>query len=78
MEFTSYRYLVDQRWLKQWKIYSGFDSWNQENAGKEAVNPGPVDNSNLLKSMYNKFPFVYTVKPAILVKYGATVTVWCH
>ena len=43
------RYLVDQRWLKQWKKYSGFDSWDQYHAGSEAVNPGPVDNSNLFK-----------------------------
>ena len=43
------RYLVDHRWLKQWKKYVGFDSWDQYHAGNEAANPGPVDNGNLFK-----------------------------
>ena len=44
-----YRYLVDQKWFKQWKKYVGFDSWDQQSAGNEAANPGPVDNGNLFK-----------------------------
>ena len=43
------RYLVDQKWLKQWKKYVGFDAWEQFSAGKDSANPGPVDNSNLFK-----------------------------
>ena len=43
------RYLVDQRWLKQWKKYSGFESWDLRSAGKQEAHPGPVDNVNLLK-----------------------------
>ena len=43
------RYLVNQRWLKQWKKYVGFDSWDQYSAGNETANPGPVDNGNLFK-----------------------------
>lgn len=45
-----YRYLVDQRWLKQWKRYTGYDSWDQYHAGNEDAKPGPLDNSCLFKS----------------------------
>ena len=43
------RYLVDMRWMKQWKKYVGYDQWDQSLAGQETANPGPVDNSNLFK-----------------------------
>ena len=43
------RYLVDQRWLKQWKKYSGFESWDLRSAGKQEAHPGPIDNVNLFK-----------------------------
>ncbi len=46
---SSYRrYLVDIRWIKQWKKYVGYDIWDQSSAGKESAYPGPLDNSNLL------------------------------
>ena len=43
------RYLVDQKWFKQWKKYVGFDSMDQYSAGNEAANPGSIDNGNLFK-----------------------------
>ena len=43
------RYLVDQRWLKQWKKYVGFESWDLRSVGKQEAHPGPADNVNLLK-----------------------------
>ena len=43
------RYLVDVRWMKQWKKYVGYDQWDQSNAGLDSANPGPIDNSNLFK-----------------------------
>ena len=43
------RYLVDQRWLTQWKINAGFDSWDQWKSGIEIGDPGPLDNLNLFK-----------------------------
>ncbi|XP_070193299.1 ubiquitin carboxyl-terminal hydrolase 15-like isoform X2 [Littorina saxatilis] len=42
-------FLVDIRWFKQWKKYVGYDSWDTLNAGDETYNPGPIDNSALLK-----------------------------
>ena len=45
------RYLVDQKWFKQWKKYTGFDSWDQHTAGEPGSNPGPIDNSILFKGM---------------------------
>ena len=44
------RYLVDQKWLKQWKKYTGFDSWDQHSAGETSAHPGPINNNNLFKS----------------------------
>ena len=44
------RYLVGGGWIRQWKKYVGYDKGDQYDAGKESANPGPVDNSNLLKS----------------------------
>ena len=49
------RYLVDQRWFKQWKIYVGYDYWDQWNTGIKIRNPGPVDNGRLFKG--NKLIF---------------------
>ena len=35
--------------MKQWKKYVGYDMWDQNLAGQESANPGPIDNSNLFK-----------------------------
>ena len=43
------RYLIDIRWMKQWKMFVGYNQWDQSNAGVETANPGPIDNSNLFK-----------------------------
>ena len=43
------RYLVDCHWLKQWKKFVGFDTWDQYGLGAELNNPGPIDNSSLLE-----------------------------
>lgn len=43
------RYLVDTKWLKQWKKYVGFDSWDSFSAGDQSANPGPIDNKTLFK-----------------------------
>ena len=48
--YIYYRYLVDVRWMKQWKKYVGYDQWDQSYAGQEAANPGPVDNESLIKA----------------------------
>ena len=45
-----WRYLVDCRWLKQWKKYVGYDTWDQFGVGEELNNPGPIDNSSLFAS----------------------------
>ncbi|ESO84311.1 hypothetical protein LOTGIDRAFT_132462 [Lottia gigantea] len=42
-------YLLDTKWYKQWKKYVGYDNWDSGNAGEESANPGPIDNSPLLK-----------------------------
>ncbi|XP_014770306.1 ubiquitin carboxyl-terminal hydrolase 15 isoform X1 [Octopus bimaculoides] len=42
-------YLVDTKWLKQWKKYVGFDSWDSYSAGDQSANPGPIDNKTLFK-----------------------------
>ena len=41
------RYLIDQRWWKQWKKYVGYDTENPFVAGEEINDPGPIDNSSL-------------------------------
>lgn len=43
------RYLVGNRWFKQWKKYVGFDCWEKYQMGDQNVYPGPVDNSGVLK-----------------------------
>ena len=42
---VSVRYLVDVKWMKQWKKYVGYDQRDQKFAGQEAANPGPLDNT---------------------------------
>ena len=46
------RFLVDMRWMKQWKKYIGYDQWDQSSAGLASANPGPIDNSNLFKGLH--------------------------
>ena len=46
---TTPRFLVDIRWMKQWKKYVGYDLQDQSSAGEESANPGPLDNSRLFK-----------------------------
>ena len=43
------RFLVDVKWLKQWKKYVGYDQWDQYHVGQVSANPGPIDNANLFK-----------------------------
>ena len=43
------RYLVDIRWLKQWKKYVGYDAWDQSSFGQTSASPGPLDNSVLFR-----------------------------
>ncbi|XP_072026570.1 ubiquitin carboxyl-terminal hydrolase 4-like [Amphiura filiformis] len=42
-------FLIDSKWFKQWKKYVGFDSWDAYNMGNSSFNPGPIDNSGLIK-----------------------------
>lgn len=51
-EFIS-RYLLEHKWFKQWKKYVGFDTWETLDTGEPTANPGPIDNSALLKGSYN-------------------------
>ena len=44
-----FRYLIDIRWLKQWKKYVGYDPWDQLAYGLASANPGPLDNSALFR-----------------------------
>ena len=46
-----YRYLVDVRWMRQWKKYVGFDTWDRSQVGEDSANPGPIDNKSLLAGM---------------------------
>ena len=50
--YDIFRYLIDVRWLKQWKKYVGFESWQQEHMGSQDAHPGPMDNSCLFKGMH--------------------------
>ena len=43
------RFLVDVKWLKQWKKYVGYDQWDKYHVGQVSANPGPIDNANLFK-----------------------------
>lgn len=47
VHFCLSRYLIDNRWFKQWKKYVGFDSWDMYNVGEHNMFPGPIDNSGL-------------------------------
>ena len=40
---------MDTKWFKQWKKYVGFDNWDTSYVGDQSANPGPIDNSPLLK-----------------------------
>uniref|UniRef100_A0A1X7UAM8 DUSP domain-containing protein n=1 Tax=Amphimedon queenslandica TaxID=400682 RepID=A0A1X7UAM8_AMPQE len=40
-------YLVDVEWFRQWKKYTGFDSWDQDSAGQASAHPGPIFNGTL-------------------------------
>ena len=44
------RYLIDLRWLKQWKKYVGYETKNPFLVGEELNDPGPIDNSSLFAS----------------------------
>ena len=46
---VNFRYIIDIKWLKQWKCYVGFESWDSYSAGEESANPGPIDNRPILK-----------------------------
>jgi len=41
--------MIDAKWLKQWKSYVGYDSWDNYNAGEESANPGPIDNTPIFE-----------------------------
>ena len=41
------RYLVGERWWKQWKKFVGYDTWDQFGVGEELNDPGPIYNSRL-------------------------------
>jgi len=45
------RYLLDAKWFNQWKTYVGFDERNSGSVGDHSANPGPVDNSFIMKGM---------------------------
>lgn len=47
------RYLIDNRWFKQWKKYVGFDTWDTVGAGEQSAHPGPIDNGPLFKDEEN-------------------------
>ena len=49
------RYLVDVRWMKQWKKYVGYDQQDLSNAGLDSAYPGPIDNSTLFKGTLDRF-----------------------
>lgn len=57
----SFRYLIECHWLKQWKKFVGFDSWDVYGVGDQVNNPGPLDNSNLFKGTVCTLHGLYTV-----------------
>ena len=59
---TPYRYLVDVRWMKQWKKYVGYDQ-DQSSAGLDSAHPGPIDNSNLFKGTCTFDRFICIARP---------------
>jgi len=42
---------LDAKWFEKWKIYVGFSNWNADSVGDQSANPGPVDNSFIMKGM---------------------------
>uniref|UniRef100_T1IWA2 Ubiquitin carboxyl-terminal hydrolase n=1 Tax=Strigamia maritima TaxID=126957 RepID=T1IWA2_STRMM len=42
-------YLIDNRWIKQWKKYVGADFWDRNIVGEQGIHPGPIDNNPLFK-----------------------------
>ena len=48
-----HRFLIDVKWLKQWKKYVGYDQWDQYHVGQVSANPGPIDNANLFKGTHS-------------------------
>lgn len=48
------RYLVDRSWFKRWKKFVGYDIQDQRGAADKRNNPGPINNSPLLKGESNK------------------------
>lgn len=48
------RYLVDCSWFKQWKEFVGYDIQGQWGAADKRNNPGPINNSPLLKGESSK------------------------
>ena len=48
------RYLVACSWFKRWKKFVGYDIQDQRGAADKRNNPGPVNNSPLLKGESNK------------------------
>ena len=59
------RFLVDMRWMKQWKRYVGYDQWDQSSAGLDSAHPGPVDNSGLFKSEYTHCEYIRVVSTCL-------------
>ena len=43
------RFMVGVHWMKQWKQYVGYNSWDPTSSGQESANPGPLDNASLLE-----------------------------
>lgn len=52
------RYLIDHKWFKQWKAYTGYHM--EDKAGDEMYKPGPVYNSTLLEGSdtYNLIMYI--------------------
>jgi len=46
-----YRYLLDAKWFNKWKRYVGYDDWDTGFVGDRSANPGPIDNSFIIKGM---------------------------
>ena len=53
MYIISCRYLIDVRWMKQWKKYTGYDQWDISSAGHPEYFPGPVDTNNLFSGRHH-------------------------
>lgn len=47
---NNFRYLIDNKWFKQWQTYVNYESINN-NLIDQSAYPGPIDNSNILKGM---------------------------